>query len=457
MSLLEKLRDATRGTPYEGKIYLVGGIVRDRIMGITEEEDCDLVLEGNAEELADFLYSKGISDHKPVTYSRFRTAMIQVEGFQVEIAGARKESYTPESRKPNVAPATLEEDVFRRDFTINTLLENLHTGEILDLTGMGRADIKAGIIRTPKDPSITFEDDPLRMLRAIRFAARFGFNIEEKTYRAIAEKAARLKIISSERIRDEFVKMLMTSRAADAMEMLHETGLLKMFAPELENMRGVEQNIYHIYDVWTHTMKTLEALPDDAGLELRLAALFHDIGKPSTKTVDENGNVHFYSHQIVGAKMTSEILSRLKFDNETIRKTAKIVEMHLRVGEYDSSWSDTAVRRFIRDAGDELNLLFTLTKADKAAGNTEMPSANIQELEQRIAEISVQIDVRAINSPLNGQEIMAMLGIGEGRIVGEIKDYLVNEIIEGRLSPNDKDSARKIVMQKWGKQCTSNS
>jgi len=451
MSLLNKLRDATKGTPYEGKIYLVGGIVRDRIMGGAEEEDCDLVLENSAEELADFLYSKGIADHKPVTYSRFRTAMIQIDGHQVEIAGARKESYAPESRKPAVAPATLEEDVFRRDFTINTLLENLHTGKILDLTGLGLADIEAGIIRTPKDPNITFEDDPLRMLRAVRFAARFGFKIEDKTYRAIFEKAPRLKIISSERIRDEFAKMLMTSRAAEAMEMLRETGLLRIFAPELEEMCGVEQNIYHVYDVWTHTMKTLEALTSDAVLELRLAALFHDVGKPVVKTVDENGGVHFYSHQIVGAKMTSEILSRLKFDNNTIRKTAKIVEMHLRVGEYDTSWSDAAIRRLIRDAGEELDLLIALTKADKAASNTAMPSANLQELERRISEISAQMDIPAITSPLDGKEIMEILGIGESKIVGEIKNYLVNEIIEGRLAPSDKGSARKIVIENWGR------
>ncbi|HOK54158.1 MAG TPA: CCA tRNA nucleotidyltransferase, partial [Armatimonadota bacterium] len=294
---LHILKEATRNSVYEYRLYLVGGIVRDEILGSPGEEDIDIVLEGDATKLARYLFNIGITDFKPVVFPRFGTAMVSIEGTQVELVSARSESYAPESRKPEIELASLEQDVLRRDFTINTLMKNLHTGEILDITGKGLSDLREGIIRTPTDPEVTFEDDPLRMLRAIRFSARFGFVIEDKTYEAIKNKAHRLSIISKERIRDEFSKMLMTSRAAQAIETLRTTGLLAQFAPELLEMYGVTQNIYHLYDVWTHTMKALESLPDTADLALRLATLFHDVGKPKTRSVDEKSQVHFYSHQ----------------------------------------------------------------------------------------------------------------------------------------------------------------
>jgi poly(A) polymerase len=451
-NILEKLREVTRGTKYEGKLYLVGGIVRDKVLGLPDDEDIDIVLEGEATSLAQFIFDSGIADHKPVVYPRFGTAMVSIDGQQVELVSARAESYTPESRKPDVVPATLSDDVLRRDFTINTLLENLHTGEVLDLTGRGMKDIRLGLIRTPTDPLVTFEDDPLRMLRAIRFASRFGFKIDEMTYRSLREKAHRLSIISKERIRDEFSKMLMTHRRADAIEMLRSSGLLSEFAPELETMYGVTQNIYHLYDVWTHTLKALEALPEDSDITLRLAALFHDIGKPATRSVDDEGNVHFYTHQNVGASITYQVLTRLRYPNDVIDRVVKIVAMHLRVGEYDSEWSDAAIRRLIRDAGTDLDALITLTKADKSAANLAMPSADLDELQRRIDEVNTQVDIASIQSPLNGNELMEMLQIPPGPLLREIKDFLVNEIIEGRLVPDDKDQARELIMKRWDKQ-----
>src|SRR5258708_37473578 len=212
---VEKLKEATLGTEYEGRLSLVGGYPRDRALGLPISEDVDLVLEGDVLKLARFLHEKGLSDHAPVLYPRFGTAMIALNGHNIELVCARSESYDPTNRKPRVQTATLKDDAFRRDFTINTLMENLHTGETLDLTGRGWEDLKAGIIRTPLEPKETFYDDPLRMMRAVRFCARFGFEIEAETWKAIQEEAFRLNlmgpkapVVSAERVRDEFVKMI---------------------------------------------------------------------------------------------------------------------------------------------------------------------------------------------------------------------------------------------------------
>lgn len=449
--ILEILREATRGTQYEGRLYLVGGIVRDRVLGKHFNEDVDIVLEGDAARLAEFLYEKGAAQHPPVTYPRFGTAMITIEGRQVEIVGARKESYDPTSRKPSTRPGTLRDDINRRDFTINTLLQDLHTGQILDLTGRALDDIAARIIRTPVDPIVTFRDDPLRMLRAIRFAVRLGFEIEPQTYSAIKTAAPRLEIISAERIRDEFVKILMAPDAVRGLEMLRETGLLNHFAPELAAMHGVSQNIYHIYDVWTHSLKTLESIPVDKGIILRLAALLHDVGKVETRTVDENGNVHFYQHQAVGASIARRFLQKLRFPGQQIDEITFLISMHLRVGEYDEQWSDAAVRRLIRDADDHMEDLILLTQADKAAANPEMPSVDLDAFRRRLARVREQLANQKIVSPLNGKEIMELLDLPPGPEIGNIKARLESKIIEGVLLPGDKAAAARWLLREYSK------
>jgi putative nucleotidyltransferase with HDIG domain len=443
--VLDILREATGNSEYENRLFLVGGIVRDKVLGLPGKEDIDIVYEGNALELAHFLKEAGITDHPPVLFPRFGTAMVSVKGKQIELVSARSESYEPTSRKPVVELASLEQDVLRRDFTINTLLENLHTGKRLDLTGEALKDIKEGIIRTPTDPYVTFEDDPLRMLRAVRFSARFDFRIEEQTYQALVDRAERLEIISKERIRDEFNKMLMGPRNTQALELLRKTGLLSHFAPELVEMYGVTQNVYHLYDVWTHTMRALENLPEGADLVMRLAALFHDVGKPKTRTVDEKGQVHFYTHQMVGSDITKRILSRLRYSNEEIHKVSWIVCMHLRVGEYDEDWTDAAVRRLIRDAGDDLDKLITLTEVDKGAANTTMPSVDLSKLMNHIQRVQSETRVHELTSPLNGREIMETLHMEAGPEIRKIKDFLTNEVIEGRLHPGDKEQAKELL------------
>jgi len=478
--ILEILRRATRGSRYEGALYLVGGAVRDKFLregeGLregeapaepcdaaqqelrpptelrppAEPEDIDIVIEGDAGELAQFLYETGLAEHPPVTYPRFGTAMISIAGRQVELVGARKESYDPDSRKPTTSPATLLEDVARRDFTINTLLENLHTGEVKDLTGLAQRDIGDKIIRTPQDPRITFDDDPLRMLRAVRFAARFEFTIHPDTYTAIREMATRLGIVSGERIRDEFVKIVMCPNAAWGLDTLRETGLLDQFAPELSAMHGVTQNIYHIYDVWTHTLKTLESIPVESGMILRLTALLHDVGKVETRTVDENGAVHFYHHQTVGAKIARKLMRRLRFANSEIDRVAFLISMHLRVGEYDNQWSDAAVRRIVRDAGDRLEDAIRLTQADKAAANPNVPTVDLAALREHLARVKNEIAGERLVSPLSGREIMEVLGLEPGPEIGSIKAYLESEVIEGNLAPGDKAEARELVRRKYG-------
>lgn len=449
--VLEKLRRVTENTRYEGRLYLVGGIVRDRFLNRELGEDIDIVLEGDSGELASFLFERNIAKHKPVVYAHFGTAMVCVDGKQVELVGARKESYRRGSRKPATKPGTLLDDVLRRDFTINTLLQNLHTGEILDLTNLGLKDIEQKIIRTPLDPLVTFDDDPLRMLRAIRFATRLGFDISPETYEAIRKRAPRLGIISAERIRSEFVKILMNPDAISGLEMLRDTKLLDQFAPELSAMYGVTQNIYHIYDVWTHTLKTLELIPCESGIILRLAALFHDTGKVETRTIDEEGMVHFYRHEAVGTGIARRVMHRLRFSNLQIERVAFLISMHLRVGEYEEQWSDSAVRRLIRDTGDQLEDLILLTAADKGSSNPAMPHVDVDALRRRIKRVKDELAGQRIASPLDGREIIELLDIEPGPRVGAIKAYLESQIIEGNLLPGDKAVAMELALRKYGK------
>ncbi len=445
---IEKIREATTGSDYEGRLYLVGGVVRDSVMGLVASDDVDIVFEGDSALLAEFLHKKGVSQVAPVIYKRYGTAMLLVDGSQVELVGARKESYASDSRKPATESGSLHDDILRRDFTINTLLSNLHTGETIDMTGMALADIESGIIRTTNTPLVTFADDPLRMLRAIRFAARFDFTIEEKTWDAIVANACRLEIVSAERVRDEFVKMVVNENSQKALGLMRESGLLAQLAPELADMHGVEQNRYHIYDVWTHTLKTIENLPHDAPLRLVMAALLHDIGKPQTRTVDAGGDVHFYSHEKLSATLARKFLQRLRFSSQFTEEVVFLVSMHMRVGDYSSEWTDSAVRRLIRDAGDHLEELITLTIADKNASNPEYPGADIQELRSRTEKMSTELCGK-IESPLTGYEIMKYLHINSGPLIGTIKTYLENRIIEGELSPQDKEKAKQIIAREF--------
>jgi poly(A) polymerase len=256
--------------------------------------------------------------------------------------------------------------------------------------------------------------------------------------------------VSAERIKDEFVKILMSPRVVQGLEALRETGILAEFAPELAAMHGVTQNIYHKYDVWTHTLKTLELIPAESGIILRLVALMHDVGKVQTRAVGSDGAVHFYNHQLVGAEMARRIMRRLKFSNSQTAEVEFLISMHLRVGEYDQQWSDLAVRRLIREADHHLDDLVLLTKADKAASNTEMPSVDLDAFGEHVARVRAMLAGQRITSPLDGREIIEFLGIPPGPDVGAIKAYLEQEIVEGNLLPGDKAEAYEAVMRRFG-------
>ncbi len=454
--VLQTLRDAVRGTQYEHKLFLVGGFVRDQVMGLPSgKDDIDLVLEGDALALARFLRQQGAADFEPVVYPTFGTAMVVVKGRAVEMVTARTESYAPGSRKPDsVEAGTLADDAKRRDFTINTLLQSLEAGEITDPLGLALADINAGIIRTPADPLLTFQDDGLRMLRAVRFAARFGFTIEPFTWKAMRQRADRLsdtnpnrtRVISYERIREEFCKTLMTTRAPLGLELLKDSGLLAQFAPELTAMVGVTQNEFHAYPVWEHTLLALGNLPQDASLTLRLATLCHDIGKPSAKGIGDDGRVHFYGHAETGAEITRKLMTRLKFSNDEIAAVTQLVAQHMRIGEYKPLWTDAAVRRLIRDLGPQLDDLFEIHRVDVSALAPEHTDiSRAQELRARMTPIQEAQDIAALTSPLDGQELMARLRLKPGKQLGAVKQYLVNEVVEGRLAPDDKDGAERLA------------
>jgi tRNA nucleotidyltransferase/poly(A) polymerase len=462
---LQILREATRGTQYEGKLYLVGGYVRDKLLGAhANPDDIDLVLEDDALEAARFLWKKRVTDHAPVEYGQFGTTQIEIRDVKVELVTAREETYRQGSRKPIVKRGTLATDALRRDFTVNTFLENLHTGEISDPTGYGYADLEAKILRTPLDANITFQDDPLRMLRACRFAAKLGFVIVPETYAAIKENAFRLSPehgISFERIHDELNKTLLAPGASRGLELMRESGLLALFAPELAAMYGVTQNRFHKYDVWTHTLAALDNLSRDADLCVRLAVLLHDSGKPVTRTEESSGDVHFYGHEEVGAGIAKTLLTRLRYSTDEIERVTRLVGLHMRYGSYDPEvWTDAAVRRLIRDVGPHRTDLFTIARADISACNSHdpetgalLPTADLNGLQERMERIESEAHITQLTSPLTGQEIMALLEIKPGRIVGRIKDALTDAVVEGTLAPDDRDGAVHMVHATYAKIC----
>lgn len=449
---LDQIRAATRGTEYENQLWLVGGCVRDELLGQAEPKDIDIVIEGDAMALAEFLWQLGASSIAPVVYPRFGTAMVQVDKTPIELVTARHESYDLYSRKPNVVPATLEGDAHRRDFTINTLLKNVHTGELRDPTGKGLDDLKNRILRSPDDPVKLFSDDPLRMLRVVRFRWQLGLTPAEGLYETVRQERERLKIISSERIRDEWSKMLLLGgeKATGAMRDLLDLGLLVLFIPEFLEMIGVEQGKWHHLDVWDHTLLVVETLelPEDpqARLILVLGALFHDVAKPRTRTTDAEGQTRFFTHEHMGADMTREIMLRLKFDGDMIQAVASLVKNHMRLSSMDR-FTPSAARRLIRDMQGEVDPLFRLIRADTLSLRPGVKVLDLDPIRQVVHDVSLITPVSQLESPLTGGEIMELAGLPPGREVGRIKAALTEMVIEGTLPPGDKEAAKKVLTE----------
>jgi putative nucleotidyltransferase with HDIG domain len=408
------------------RAWVVGGYVRDKLLGRPHPNPDVVVEDGDALKLAE-RFAELAHAGPPITFERYGTAQVTLPGHLVEFVTARAESYPAESRKPDVRPATLDEDLARRDFTINTLLMDLD-GKIQDPLG-GRNDLDARILRTPADPVRTFTDDPLRMLRAIRFAAQLGFELAPGILPAMHQVAGRLvpPVISVERIADELRKMLASDRPRLAIDLLDAGGLLELVLPEVAACKGVAQTGFHTHDVYGHTLLTVERVPAD--LALRLAALFHDVGKPSTATADGA----FPGHELVGAKLARSALERLRFSQREIEPVVELVRLHLRPVYYRSEWTDGAVRRLAKDAGEQLGRLIALARADVAASAYPEPE-KLDELQARIDAVLSERPSR-LAPLLTGEDVMRVLGIGPGPEVGRIKQRLEELVIDGEIPP----------------------
>jgi poly(A) polymerase len=408
--------------------WVVGGYVRDHLLG-RAQPDLDVVVEGGAAGQLAERFAQLSGAGPPVIFERYGTAQVTLPGHLVEFVSARSESYAPDSRKPDVRPATLEEDLRRRDFTINTLLMDLD-GNIHDLLGGARADLDARILRTPADPLQTFNDDPLRMLRAVRFAAQLGFELAPDLLPAVRQLRGRLAapVISVERTAEELRKMLVSERPRLALELLDAGGLLDVVLPELAACKGVEQGGYHTHDVYGHTLLAVGLTPPD--LVVRLAAVFHDVGKPATATPDGA----FTGHEEVGARIARAALERLRFSQKEIDAVVLLVRLHLRPVYYRSEWSDGAVRRLARDAGPHIDRLMALARADVGASAYPEPQ-KLDELAARLATVLSERPTR-LAPPVDGEDIMRALGIPPGPAVGRIKERLGELIMDGEIEPS---------------------
>lgn len=437
--LAEAFRDASK------ELYLVGGTVRDELLG-RPSHDIDMATNALPEEIKEIIATTQPMHVFPVG-EKFGTIQVHYPGYPdpevIEITTYRGERYTQGSRKPEVQFGTsIYEDLRRRDFTMNAIALNPLTGNYIDVW-YGRKDINLGMIRAVEDPVQRFQEDPLRMLRAIRLASQLDFIIAQVTGMAIAQQAHELQHISQERIRDEFSKILLSSQSIRALEQLLDYGLFALFLPEMEALVGVEQQPHHSCDVFDHTTLVVRRTP--ARLEVRLAALLHDIAKPLTRTVDAQGVTHFYGHEDLGAEMAATILRRLRFGNEMVERVSKMVKLHMRVNAYTERWSTGAVRRLYVDAEDVLDDLLDLAIADGISDRDEpadVVRARIEHLRTRMHEVSMQAVQQPLVSPLNGEELMALFGRGPGPWLRPIKQHLHDLVLDGVLQSDDKESAR---------------
>jgi poly(A) polymerase len=407
------------------RAWAVGGYVRDQLLG-RPHPDLDVVVEGDALPVAE-RFARLTGSRRPVQFPRFGTAQVTWNGRLVEFASARAESYAPDSRKPEVRPATLEEDLVRRDFTVNALLMDVE-GRVHDRLG-GLADLERRLLRTPRDPLETFNDDPLRMLRAVRLAVQLDFELDPSLLPAMRRlrERARPPVLSVERINEELRKALVSPQPRRALELLDAGGLLEVLMPEVYACHGVEQGGWHTHDVFGHTLETVQHTDPD--LVLRLAALYHDVGKPPTATPDGA----FHGHDEVGAAMAREAMFRLRFSNAEVDAVSRLVRLHLRPVFYSSKWGDGAVRRLARDAGPLLGRLIALARADIAA--SAYPHGDkIDELEERLGSVLQETPSR-MQIPVTGADIMAVRGIRPGPEVGRLKARLEELVLDGSLPP----------------------
>lgn len=442
-------------TELEIETYVIGGYVRDFLLQRDYQKDIDFVAVGDGILLAKKVAERIPEKPQVSVFKNFGTAMFRIDSLEIEFVGARKESYQWNSRKPMVKSGSLEDDQNRRDFTINALAISLNKdnfGQLIDPFN-GVNDLEQKIIRTPLDPDITYSDDPLRMLRAIRFASQLDFTIEKQSLQAISAQAERIKIISPERISEELHKIIMTNQPSVGFSLLHKTDLLPYILPELSNLQGIEEieGQRHKDNFW-HTLEVVDNISQHtSNLWLRWAALLHDIGKAPTKRYDQKHGWTFHGHEYVGSKMVYKLFKRLRLPlNDKLKYVQKLVAMSSRPIAITGDVTDSAVRRLVFDAGEDLEDLMTLCRADITTKNHKRYTKyhqNFEKVSQKIVEVEERDHIRNFQPPISGKEIMETFDLKPCREVGLIKDAIKEAILEGEI-PNQYEAAKTYMFEK---------
>lgn len=453
-NIIKRIADISRNTGVQA--FLVGGYVRDKLLGI-EKKDIDISVIGDAIWFAETAAS-AFGSKLSAVYKKFGTALLETDQIKVEFASARKESYKSDSRKPVIEFADLKEDLSRRDFTVNALAVSLNDdkNEVIDLFN-GLDDLKDKVLRTPLDPVTTFNDDPLRMMRACRFASQLDFEIAGDTFDAVKQMRERLKVnngessvVSQERITDEFLKILASPKPSIGLKLMFKSGLMEIVFPEVHNLEGVDQRKdFHHKDVFYHTLQVVDniSLKTD-NLWLRFAALMHDIAKPPTKKFFEDIGWTFHGHEELGAKWQKKIFTNHKLPFDKLPYVEKLVRLHLRpIALAEENVTDSAIRRLIFEAGDDIDDLLTLCRADitsKDPGKVKKYLENFDKVEKRIAEVEKRDKIRNFQSPVKGEEIMKICNLEPSRKVGLLKTRIEEAILDG-IIPNEYEAALEYL------------